>query len=51
MVRGFLSGVDVSVRVEARRAMPAAAAIRLARHERDEAEVSAVRRLVRDCSD
>jgi tRNA A-37 threonylcarbamoyl transferase component Bud32 len=51
LVRGFLSGVDVSVRVEARRAMPAAAAIRLARHERDEAEVSAVRRLVRDCTD
>ncbi|WP_447004237.1 phosphotransferase [Saccharothrix isguenensis] len=51
LVRGFLSGVDVSVRVEARRAMPAAAAIRLARHHRDEAEVSAVRRLVRACTD
>lgn len=51
MVRGFLSGVDGSLRTEARRAMPAAAAIRLARHERDEAEVSAVQRLVRHCSD
>lgn len=51
LVRGFLSGVDVSVRVEARRAMAAAAEIRLARHKRDEAEVSAVRRLVRACTD
>ncbi|WP_158850031.1 phosphotransferase [Saccharothrix deserti] len=51
LVRGFLSGVDHSVRVEARRAMPAAAAIRLARHQRDAAEVNAVRRLVRDCTD
>jgi aminoglycoside phosphotransferase (APT) family kinase protein len=45
------SGVDGSVRVEARRAMPAAAAIRLSRHQRDEAEVNAVQRLVRHCSD
>lgn len=47
LLRGFLSGVDAEVRA----AMPAAAAIRLARHQRDEAEVSAVRRLVADCSD
>ncbi|MFD7654387.1 phosphotransferase [Actinosynnema sp. NPDC059797] len=47
LLRGFLAGVDGGVRA----AMPAAAAIRLARHHRDEAEVSAVRRLVADCSD
>jgi Ser/Thr protein kinase RdoA (MazF antagonist) len=46
LLRGFLAGVDGGVR----EAMPAAAAIRLARHQRDEAEVSAVRRLVADCS-
>ncbi|QFZ23188.1 phosphotransferase [Saccharothrix syringae] len=46
LLRGFLSGVDGDVR----QAMPAAAAIRLARHQRDEAEVSAVRRLVADCT-
>jgi Ser/Thr protein kinase RdoA (MazF antagonist) len=51
LVRGFLSGVDVSVRLDARRAMGTAAEIRLARHKRDEAEVSAVRRLVRACTD
>ncbi|GAA3461380.1 phosphotransferase [Saccharothrix longispora] len=46
-LRGFLSGADAGVR----RAMPTAAAIRLARHQRDEAEVDAVRRLVADCAD
>ncbi|CCH34818.1 phosphotransferase [Actinosynnema sp. NPDC047251] len=47
LVRGFLSGVDR----EARRAMPAAAEIRLARHSRDPIEVRAVRKLVESCSD
>ncbi|CAL9330913.1 Thiamine kinase [Actinosynnema sp. ALI-1.44] len=47
MMRSFLAGVDVEVR----RAMPAAAAIRLARHARDAAEVDAVNRLVARCSD
>ncbi|MEU7531529.1 phosphotransferase [Saccharothrix sp. NPDC042600] len=47
MMKSFLAGVDVEVR----RAMPAAAAIRLARHARDAAEVDAVNRLVARCSD
>ncbi|MEU4801855.1 phosphotransferase [Actinosynnema sp. NPDC023587] len=47
LVRGFLSGVDREVR----RAMPAAAEIRLARHTRDPIEVRAVRKLVERCSD
>ncbi|MGM1062975.1 phosphotransferase [Saccharothrix sp. Mg75] len=46
-LRGFLSGTDAGVR----RAMPTAAAIRLARHQRDDDEVDAVRRLVADCAD
>ncbi|MFT7841296.1 phosphotransferase [Saccharothrix sp. BKS2] len=46
LLKGFLSGVDGGVRA----AMPAAAAIRLSRRQRDEAEVSAVRRLVADCN-
>ncbi|MBB5955183.1 aminoglycoside phosphotransferase (APT) family kinase protein [Saccharothrix tamanrassetensis] len=46
LTRGFLSGVDREVR----RAMPAAAEIRLARHTRDPIEVSAVHRLVASCS-
>ncbi|NUT94352.1 MAG: phosphotransferase [Saccharothrix sp.] len=47
LMRAFLSNVDVEVR----KAMPAAAAIRLARHARDAAEVDAVQRLVARCSD
>ncbi len=47
LVRGFLSGVDREVR----KAMPAAAEIRLARHARDAIEVRAVHRLVESCSD
>ncbi|MBW4716260.1 phosphotransferase [Saccharothrix obliqua] len=47
LVRGFLAGADRGVR----RAMPAAAEIRLARHARDPVEVDAVRRLVASCSD
>lgn len=47
LMKSFLAGVDVEVR----QAMPAAAAIRLARHARDAAEVDAVNRLVARCSD
>ncbi|WP_309112350.1 phosphotransferase [Saccharothrix sp.] len=47
LMKSFLSNVDVEVR----KAMPAAAAIRLARHARDAAEVDAVNRLVARCTD